>query len=529
MSAARKRLFHPIFFGLFPTLFLFACNADDLSLRSLWLPLTLTMTGALLTWGFYSLWIRDPQRAAAMTSLTLFLFFSYGHALDIVQGWSLGPFQIAGHKDLGSLWIAFFLMGVLLLFRMRGFLNVLTLQLNATSALLILFSLVYGSWNFIDGHHLIPALQEHPDQPAGPQPNQRLPDIYYIILDGYARADVLEEVYHYDNSPFIRWLQEKGFYVASLSRPNYANTLTSLSSSMNMSYLDSLATLMGPNSKNLLPFQRLIRYGAVLRFLKQAGYTLVSFSTGVSGTEIRNADVYLTPPLGLTGFQNELLNTTAIPALLKSYDLQRKLHRLRILYTLEHLPRATRLEGPTFVFAHIVCPHPPYIFDKEGHPAFLPRRFSFTPDETLDWQAYAQRYTDQLSFITGKVQAAIEQILKNSPSPPIIVLQSDHGPGFHAKGDEKQYLRERIAILNAYYFPDKDYSSLYEEISPVNTFRIIFNQYLVGGFPLLGNRSYTSKSNFLYDFKPVLDQEEGCVSSNRRSERVNVTDQARCP
>ena len=41
------------------------------------------------------------------------------------------------------------------------------------------------------------------------------PDIYYIILDGHARSDILKELYDYDNSEFINYLTGKGFYVAS--------------------------------------------------------------------------------------------------------------------------------------------------------------------------------------------------------------------------------------------------------------------------------------------------------------------------
>ena len=47
-----------------------------------------------------------------------------------------------------------------------------------------------------------------------------LPDIYYIILDGYARADILEELYNYDNSEFLEFLEQRGFFVADQGRAN---------------------------------------------------------------------------------------------------------------------------------------------------------------------------------------------------------------------------------------------------------------------------------------------------------------------
>jgi hypothetical protein len=47
------------------------------------------------------------------------------------------------------------------------------------------------------------------------------PDIYYVILDGYARADILDELYGYDNSRFLDYLERHGFFVAETSHSNY--------------------------------------------------------------------------------------------------------------------------------------------------------------------------------------------------------------------------------------------------------------------------------------------------------------------
>ena len=66
------------------------------------------------------------------------------------------------------------------------------------------------------------------------------PDVYYIILDTYARADRIETELGFDNSGFITELEEMGFYVADCSRSNYNNTHNSIVSSLNMSYLPEL-------------------------------------------------------------------------------------------------------------------------------------------------------------------------------------------------------------------------------------------------------------------------------------------------
>jgi hypothetical protein len=78
-------------------------------------------------------------------------------------------------------------------------------------------------------------------RPQALQPG--LPDIYYIILDGYGRSDVLRDLYGLDEGPFLRALQEDGFYVADKSRSNYGQTSLSFASALNMSYLAGLGEL----------------------------------------------------------------------------------------------------------------------------------------------------------------------------------------------------------------------------------------------------------------------------------------------
>ena len=70
--------------------------------------------------------------------------------------------------------------------------------------------------------------------------NNSLPDVYFIVLDGYARADVLQNDLNLDNSPFLDALRKRQFYVADCSMSNYAQTEQSFASSLNMMYLDGI-------------------------------------------------------------------------------------------------------------------------------------------------------------------------------------------------------------------------------------------------------------------------------------------------
>jgi hypothetical protein len=104
---------------------------------------------------------------------------------------------------------------------------------------------------------------------------------------------------------------------------------------------------------------------------------------------------------------------------------------------------------------------------------------------------YIARYRDQLAFLNKKILQAIDAILSRSPEPPIIILQGDHGSRAYADFDrpEASYLKENLAILNAYHLPGDDRKLVYPEISPVNTFRLIFKHYFGADLDLLEDRS----------------------------------------
>jgi hypothetical protein len=79
-----------------------------------------------------------------------------------------------------------------------------------------------------------------------------------------------------------------------------------------------------------------------------------------------------------------------------------------------------------------------------------------------------------VQFISQEIEDIVRQILDNSETEPIIIIQGDHGK----EGNN------RSKILNLYYFPNQDYSALYPSITPVNSFRIVLNQFFDFDYPL---------------------------------------------
>jgi hypothetical protein len=338
------------------------------------------------------------------------------------------------------------------------------------------------------------------------------PNIYFIVLDGYARADVLSELYEFDNAPFISYLEQKGFYVASRSYSNYCQTYLSLAATLNLSYLNELADQLGPQSNSRGPLVQMIRHSRVIQLLKSRGYSLVSFESGYTGTEIRDSDLYIDFMRSPSEFQNVLINITPLPLLLKlvpnisPYTIQRN----RILGAFRRLSNFSFKKAPFFILAHIMAPHPPFVFGKGGEEIDPPYFYSTRDgsylhgNEEVSIQSYIMSYRDQLSFVNEKIKVAIDSILATSPAP-IIILQGDHGPRALTdfENPTATYNKEVMAILNAIYLPGGDYRDFYPDISPINSFIILMNHILGTNMKLLEDKSYFSTWGHPYDFVPL--------------------------
>ena len=96
----------------------------------------------------------------------------------------------------------------------------------------------------------------------------------------------------------------------------------------------------------------------------------------------------------------------------------------------------------------------------------------------------------------------VDTLLKNSDIPPIIIIQSDHGAKIYDL-DSNNYARVRMSNLNALYLPEGGDKHLYDSISLINTFPIIFNHYFCGNYKLLNDDIYISNSHTPYKFNDV--------------------------
>jgi hypothetical protein len=247
-----------------------------------------------------------------------------------------------------------------------------------------------------------------------------------------------------------------------------------------------------------------------MQFVRERGYQTVTYETGYNVTDLETVDHYLSGGARITEFESVLMSTTPLAHLVPSVANPYDLHRRRSQFLLRNLGQPDDIPSPKFVFAHLIAPHPPFVFGANGESLTPSRTYSMKDGNDFrikggDSEEYLTGYRDQLEYVTGRLWEAIRRILDNADQPPIIVLQSDHGPGYgtHWQLVDLTDVQERLAILNCYHIPGLPDSALYTGITPVNSFRLVLNHLFEAGFPMLPDSSFYSPVRHAYDFIDV--------------------------
>ena len=511
----RTIVVHPLLFAIWPILFIYSQNQDFLSLSQIWRPLLFLGGLAIALFLSFAIILRNMAKAGAALSLFLLLFFSYAHVHRILWGEQAQYSATNESLVLMVIWAVLFLGGTAVIIRIQDGWPDITRILNVVALTLVLLPLFNIGLYEIRTTPSQSQAASDPIPPPPPSSTDNLPNIYYIILDAYGRQDILQEMYDYDNSEFVHFLEQTGFFVASKSHSNYAQTDLSLSSSLNLTYLDKLADRLDPETGSREPLEYMIQNNRVIAFLKEQGYTIVALPSGYKSTTLRNTDAQTIPAISWSDLEIRLLCNTPIPwltvrgGLLDPYEM----HRQKILTSFDLLASPPQVSGPYFVFAHILAPHGPFVFDEHGNPIQPQRQFDLQTgmqdaERKISQKEYREGYTGQISFVNSKMESILTTLLDHPPRPTVIILQADHGPGSMLDWDhpENTNFRERFSILNAYFLPGgKGMENLYDEITPVNTFRLIFNEYLGTDLELLEDRSYFSTWDHPYQFIDVTD------------------------
>ncbi len=497
--------YYVLLLSIYPVLALYALNIKQINGALIMRSLIISFVSFSILLVLSRLIFRNWVKAGLFTALVELLFFSYGHLYGLLEKFQIGTFRLGQHKILLPVYILFFGLGLWFIIKWKKDPLNLSVALDIFSLVLLIFPIItivsFSIRNRASSAQFQSELQSMPDW-AG-EAKYGKPDIYYIILDTYTRSDSLLNDFQYDNSSFEEALRERGFFIADCSRANYDYTLGSMVSALNMSYMDTIDQVLSEAGIAVNDVWGAIKHSYVRLLLEQLGYTTIAFDTGYEWSQITDADIYfpLKSSSGVFGllnpFETMLIRTTLADAFFEWYlkfninssDINNhpfKYHIRLEQFLLSQVVKVASLRGPKFVFVHILIPHVPYVFRADGTLNTDPAYWSEEDWHAADEQHTIDGYIGEVQFINDRLLQVVDGIQDASDLPPIIILQGDHG----LRDDNRQ------KIFNAYLLPNIDLTKISPSISPVNTFRLIFDDYFGTDYGLLPDKSYASDENY---------------------------------
>jgi hypothetical protein len=512
MIRDRRLIIHPIIFSIYPVLFIFSRNVTQLDPIDLLLPVMALLLLGLAIWLLARVLLGDDDKAALVTSFSMFMLTAFEnlyHVFKIASGW---PTLDRPHALL--LWLVLYLGGMFIICSARKWIIASTRFINVLAVFLLLLIGITAVRQAHAHYKLQSREVVNSADLDGFQDwihtTQKLPDIYYIILDGYGRSDALKKSYGFDNQAFLNTLRSKGFVVLDQSTSNYMFTEDSINSSLNMDYVQ--------NRGYSIP------YNKVAQLMRALGYKYIFVPSGFSITN--------SSPLADVSINLDIWHESELSALLLEYSAfgyflhsSASLTKMaiwkgvfenargtgqwhkQITRSIESIGRIPQIEQPTFTFAHIISPHPPYVFNRDGS---LYQKSTMSEIGNYNQWSETTLFVNQITHLNRLLETMVTELLTKSSTPPIIILQGDHGT-FALSGKQWNYanpsadaIKERMSNLVACYVPDVIRAGLYDSITPVNIFRVVFNQYFGAHYRLLPDKNFWDFDNRKEDVTQIV-------------------------
>lgn len=378
-----------------------------------------------------------PARIAASVAAFVFLFFQYG---TIVGG--------TDHPALARLgaWAVVTLVAVAAAATWSRNVNVCLFLVLFLTVATLMPAASYASYQMAKGDapHTV-SRSAAPPIPVSAE-TVRTPDVWWLLLDEYGRADSLDTLLDLDNTTFLDELDERGFAVADDSYSSYPVTALSISSVLEMDYVATDSADLPDGAYG--PTSAMRGKGRVVDALHEHGYRYLYADNGVfdwSTCDPAAVDVCIDAPRSGPSWGN-LTRTVADLTPLAEI---RSDARPDPASTVRRAQQQMRADEPEFVFAHVLNPHEPYWFEDDCSYRTSPVSSAFDPD----------RYAQQLTCLNPRILDAVDAITAADPDA-IVMLQSDHGSGVLNKPRSplEQWsddaLSERYSIFEALRFPE---------------------------------------------------------------------------
>ncbi|HEX4958254.1 MAG TPA: sulfatase-like hydrolase/transferase [Lacibacter sp.] len=435
---------------------------------------------------------RSSSKAAVFTFIITLVILAFGYLHDTLKDFFPGSAIIKYKYLLPVLGLGAALL-VLVLYRTKNTLSGTVLYLN-TLMICLFVSEVYNTFktyqtnlkvqNLIDPNFTV-YNQYNPEKKLA---DSSKPDIYFLIFDEMGGSAALKDCWNIDNSFIDTFLNKKGFYVVPHARSNYSWTVHSVSTTFNMNFMaDTLIPLLD-DPKSYLYATNSFLNNSLMSILKKEGYDIFQYQPISFGIK----DLPGKPFFYKYRYYHFFYKT--LPGRIHrdiywNLSIKRKVQNMkehnnekdRILkYILGKVKEsASKKDQQKFVYGHFLIPHDPYIYDSSGNlltPTLNPKR------KKSDG---IREYEQQLFYADKLIQELVTHIQTNNKKNTVIIVAGDHGYRYYTHPGQDYMYRN----MNAIYFPDGNYQTLYPTMSSVNTFRIVLNKYFDAGLPLLKDES----------------------------------------
>ena len=484
----RSKPFYLILLPIFFLLHITQENYDLISFKSVMSFFWIYCLMSIVTFGVAYIFFRDYKKSAVVTILSMSFFFFFSAFHDFVKAYS--PIDFFGR------YVFILPFSILTLIVLFIYLKKTTKRFERFStllnALLIIYILLDASiliWKSKSPRkHNISVQNFSEIQNATISDSCAKPDIYFLLFDEYAGSKSLKDKYGYVNE-IDTFLRANGFHIQAQSRSNYNFTAFSMSSILNMAYLGNFNS-KSVTANDYVGCNYLIRHNRVIEFLERNGYEIINYSVfDLKGKPALVQQFFLPQSEKIISertFFNRI-NTDIGWNLYAKFNIPinpKKTffnHHKNNNVFISHI-KNTVSQGfpkPRFVYAHLYLPHPPFFFDKNGK--LRDPKISFRQADYFNPAAYI----GYLQYTNRRMKDLINTILAKNPNA-VIVLMADHG---YRPGTTDPSPADHFNILNAVYFPGKDYKGFYSNISGCNQFRVIFNKLFQQNFPLLKDSS----------------------------------------
>jgi hypothetical protein len=430
---------------------------------------------------------RNNNKAAAAVFISCVFYCYFGYYHELMQELFHGSWM-AKYRFI----FPTFLLTYVLLIRV-------IYQRVVTAKLVLFINVLLLLWLFIDVVSLtLLNSKRQPDPEVSKCAECLRPDVYLIVIDGYAGKEQLKNDFSFDNNIFYKTLDSLGFHFPVFSRANYARTEFSIASLLNMEY-DHLPDHAVTPATLEYCYEK-IASNKTTKLFKAAGYRLVNYSIfDISGQEAVIKNKFLLN--GKQRIENSTLTSRIntdimIPSLLKKYSSSRYhelLFQVRSSDSVieKRLAAFKTLPGrPSFIYTHLLYTHFPYYLKENG---------DWNDDSLISFNNYGKKdlYLSNLKASNNRILDLVKNILADARVPPVIFLISDHGFRYNDNPSNS------LSNLATFYFPPNMKINIPDTVTNVNLFRIFFHEVLKQDLPLLENRhekfSVGVKENKLFD------------------------------